>query len=124
MIESYVSGRYGSNRENENSRSCMLMHSATQLSSAGEPGGNRLSDQLSVKPPIFNKNLVRVHACDDDSREVNSAAFTLQSFRIGPRTPRVRFQGNSRRVEKFQIRLVPRHRDYEAAFQRDFSLRR
>ncbi len=66
-----------------------------------------------MKPSIFNKYLVRVHAGDNDSSQVNSRALAFQSLRIGAGSKSTRLQRDSRLGEKFQIGAVPDERKNE-----------
>ena len=75
--------------------------------------GDVFSDQLSVKPPIFNEYLVGVHACNDDARQVNAGAFALQSFGIGARALCFGLQSNACGIQKLEVGLVADQRENE-----------
>jgi len=48
----------------------------------GSTQGDCFRDQLTVKPSIFNENLVSVHTSNNYAGEVNSSAIAIQSLRI------------------------------------------
>ena len=75
--------------------------------------GDGFSDQLSVKPTIFNEYLVGVHAGNDDTGEVNSGTFALQSFGIGARALCFRLESNSCGIQKLEVGLVADQRKNE-----------
>src|SRR5579863_1498443 len=57
-------------------------------------------DQLAVETPIFNEDLVGVHAGDDHASQVNTRSLALQRLRIGLRPQRGGIQRNSNGIQK------------------------
>ena len=58
-------------------------------------GGYRLRDQLSMESTVFDEYLVRVHARDNHSGQIDAGTLAFQRLGVGTRPLGLGFQGNS-----------------------------
>src|ERR1700726_3169036 len=65
-----------------------------------------LGDLSAVEAPVFNENLVGVHASDNHAGQINSRCLAFERGGIGARALGGRVECNSNRIEELEVRTV------------------
>src|SRR5438105_3617172 len=76
-------------------------------------GGYRTGNRLAVKASVFDKDLIGVHARNNNTCKVDTLALALESFRVGIGPLGLRFQCNPHRCQKLEVGLISGEREYK-----------
>jgi hypothetical protein len=74
---------------------------------------NVIGDLSAMKPPVFNEDLIGVHAGDDYAGQINPRRLAFECGGIGARALSGGIEGNSNRIEKLQVGTLTGERKNE-----------